>query len=230
MMATRLAPAPPHPHARRLWRRWTLATAAGELAGFAVPAAAGVGAIAMLGEPATVAGYLAVIAMTVPAGLAEGAILGFAQWSVLRGPVRRVPAREWVGATSLAAGAAWLVALPLVMLRDLAALPSGVLLAMAVAVALVVLTSIGLAQWLVLRRYVREAGWWAPANVVAWLAGLPITFIGPALVPDGSPAALWLGVGVVCGLLMGLIVGAITGVALVRIVARQPAPAAAITG
>ena len=208
-----------------LWRRWALATAAGEVAGFAVPAAVGVGAVAAFGEPAAVAGYLKMIAIMVPAGMAEGAILGFAQWSVLRGPVGRVRAHEWVCATSLAAGVAWLIALALVMVRDLATLPPAVLIALAVPVALIVLASIGVAQWLVLRRYVPGTGWWAPVNVAAWLAGLPITFIGPALVPDGSPAMVWLAVGVLCGLLMGLIVGAITGVALVRIIARRPPPA-----
>jgi hypothetical protein len=37
---------------------------------------------------------------------------------------------------------------------------------------------IGIAQWLVLRRHARSAGWWIVASCQGWLAGLSLLIIG----------------------------------------------------
>jgi|GEM_PF-4337060 len=65
---------------KQLWAGWTLATAAGELIGFAIPAAVGatVVAVGIADGPR--------FPLLVAAGVAEGAILGLAQWLVLRQP------------------------------------------------------------------------------------------------------------------------------------------------
>lgn len=85
-----------------------------------------------------------------------------------------------------------------------------------------ILLSIGTAQWLTLRHYLRRAGWWIPANVLAWLFGLPAPFLGLAAVPDNNSTATFILVGILSGLLMGITVGAITGIALVRLLHTSP--------
>lgn len=85
---------------------------------------------------------------------------------------------------------------------------------------LLLLPSIGLAQWWVLRRHIRRAGLWVWANALAWLGGLAVPFVGLALVPDDSPLGVWIAVGALCGLLLGAVVGAITGLALLRLLRR----------
>ncbi len=210
-----------HERARHLWRSWTLATAVGELAGFAVPTVVGLTAFRLLDKPEGGAAGMVMYALLVAAGMGEGAVLGMAQWLVLRRWVTRVGRRAWVLATSLAAGVAWALGLLPSTVGGLGDLHPIVLVAGAIVLAVTLLGSIGVAQWLVLRRHLPRAGWWAPANALAWLLGLPVTFIGPALVPDGSPPAVWATVFIVSGVLMGTIVGAVTGIALVRLVLRD---------
>jgi hypothetical protein len=93
-----------------------------------------------------------------------------------------------------------------------------------IALAPPLLLSIGVGQWCILRRKVSGAGRWLWANALGWLLGMPITFIGPALVPGDSPPAVWVGAFLACGLLMGAIVGAVTGQALCTLLATGLTP------
>ena len=73
------------------------------------------------------------------------------------------------------------------------------------------------AQWLVLRKRVEHAGWWIPANMVAWLAGMPIIFWGIDAAQKSQPPlqAVLLLAGVL--FLTGAVVGAIHGAFLVKL-------------
>ena len=205
-----------------LWRRWMLATTVGELLGFAVPALTGAAVFLAFGEPEGLAAALGFAALLVLAGAGEGAVLGTAQARVLVRAAPAVSRRAWVIATALAAALAWSIGM----------LPSTVIgrwqippLLIGIAVAVlgpVLLTSIGAAQWLVLRRSLPGAALWIPANAVAWLAGLPFTVIPSMLLPDSSPVAAFVAAGIAGGVLMGATVGAITGVALVRLLRAAP--------
>lgn len=77
------------------------------------------------------------------------------------------------------------------------------------------------AQWLVLRRAATGAGWWIPANMLAWAAGMPLIFWGIDLAQRGQP--LWQSLLLMAGSLLaaGAVVGAIHGLALVRMVERS---------
>ncbi|MFN8559426.1 MAG: hypothetical protein U0531_19505 [Dehalococcoidia bacterium] len=202
----------------RLWRRWTLATAAGELLGFAIPTLAGIAAFARFGEPRTVVGFLGFLTLVVVAGAGEGATLGLCQWWALRRSLPTLSGRAWIGATAAAAAIAWLFGMSAAAAGELGDTPVAVRVAVWVIVAPPLLCTIGIGQWLVLRRTLPRSGDWIAANALAWLAGLPVTFIAPMLVPDGSLPVVWIAAVVGGGLLMGILVGAITGAALVRLV------------
>jgi hypothetical protein len=204
------------PHARQpgqwsMWLRWTLATAAGELFGFAIPALAGAAAAWLA------IGQVAMSGLLVVAGLGEGAVLGLAQWLALRPSLPNLPGRAWVLATALAAGIAWTLAMSLVTLGELNVLGRAALVMLALPFGIIFLCSIGGAQWWVLRRSVAHAGWWVLANAVAWPIGVAVPVVGMVLLPDTAGALTMLLVGVICGLLMGVVVGAITGFVLVRL-------------
>ena len=205
-----------------LWRRWTLATTVGELLGFAVPALAGAAVILALGEPDGLATALAFAALLTLAGAGEGAVLGTAQARVL---VRAIPAlsrRAWVIATALAAALAWSIGMLPSTVIGRWEIPPLLIGAAAVVLVPVLLGSIGAAQWLVLRRSLPGAALWIPANAIAWIAGLPFTVVPPMLLPNSSPVAAFVTVGIAGGVLMGATVGAITGVALVRLLRAAP--------
>ena len=188
----------------------------GELVGFTVPATIGAIAYALDAHPAMLVGSLVV------AGAAEGALLGFAQAQVLRRELAGFERHAWVVATALAAAFAWrLGLLPSSLGERLDDVAPAVLIPVGLLLGMMLLLSIGVAQWWVLRRFVERSAGWIAANAFAWLAGLglSVTLMSVFLTEETSPAGA-IGIGVFAGLVMGLTVAAITGWALVRILAR----------
>jgi hypothetical protein len=191
------------------WTTWFLWVTAGEFAGFLAPAITGA---LTSSEP-----------FLVLAGITEGAVLGAAQWLVLRRAVPGLKPWGWIGLTALAAGFAWAVAMLAVHYGEpLRTLPLAVLLPLATVAGVAVLLSMGVSQWLVLRHHVDRASTWVWANAVAWCAGLIVftAFTTPLWQP-GQQTALIVLIGAVGGLLMAATMAAITGSALVRLLPRE---------
>jgi hypothetical protein len=129
-------------------------------------------------------------------GAAAGAVVGIAQWLVLRKHVR--PSGWWVPATA-AGWAVGAVALSTALYVDEV---------LAVVVGMVSTgAAAGAAQWMVLRKRFHRTGWWAPAGAVAWIVAV---------------AVAWAAMRTVAGFVMGYITGAImTGFVLVKLL-RHP--------
>lgn len=184
-------------------RSWVQSTLPAEAAGFAIPATAG-----LLAWKSGIDGLPFFLVM-VAAGAGEGVALGAGQAHAL---LSRLPGieRSWILATGIAASLAWACGMAPSTLRD-AGVPGIVVGAVAPVLALILLASIGTAQWLLLRRNIARAGRWVWMNAVAWVVGLPPTIIIPMLLPNDSPPGVWLGGFIVAGILMATIVALITG-------------------
>jgi hypothetical protein len=109
--------------------------------------------------------------------------------------------------------------LPSTFSRQVLELWPPLLVAFGVLAGVVLLASIGFAQWLVLRRHVDRAGSWVVANALAWIAGLAVVFAAIGVAPADSPVLI-AAFGVVGGLGMGLTVALVTGLFLVRLLDR----------
>jgi hypothetical protein len=122
---------------RSLWLRWVTVTTAGELAGFCVPAVTAASAVsAGLGDPA-------VLALVVTAGAAEGALLGWAQATVLRDVIPGLRVGWWVRATAAGAVVAYVLGmLPGTVRPYLSDVPLPLLVAAAVPAGLALLASV----------------------------------------------------------------------------------------
>jgi hypothetical protein len=195
---------------------WVTVVAVGELLGFVFPITAG---ILWADTPWAVAAIMA-------AGAIEGAILGLAQWSVMRRDLARLSVGAWVAVTASAAALAYALGfLPSSYATTWTVWPVLVQIAVAIPLVAALLLSIGTAQWLVLRRLVGHAWWWIPATAVAWLAGLAAFFlIAPPLWHEGQPVAVAILIGVLAGAVMALVMALVTGATWVRLVARQADP------
>lgn len=194
-----------------LWRRWTAFVTLGEAVGFGVPVAAGVGAWAAgLPEPV-------MLGLAVAGGLFEGAALGFAQQVALRDTLPSLPRRRWVLATSLSTGVGWAAGVTAGALAG--NVPVVIAVLAWVLAATVILPALGGAQSLVLRGIVDRPWRWMLVNAGAWMVALIPSFVGPALVPSGAPAAAWIAAGVGSGLVMALIAAALTGIGAVYLFA-----------
>jgi uncharacterized membrane protein len=77
------------------------------------------------------------------------------------------------------------------------------------------------AQWLAMRKKLERAGWWIPANMLAWLVGMPIVLWGIDAAQKGQP--LFQSVLLLAGVLFltGAVVGAIHGAFLIRLKERE---------
>ena len=194
--------------ARGLRRSWFLSVTAGECAGFAAPALT---AALLSGTPDRVF----VPAMLLAGGI-EGAVLGFAQARVLRRALDDLPVGAWSGATAAAAAVAYAIGFaPSQLGNRLTGLPLAVLIPVAAVGALVLLATIGVAQWPLLRHRVHRAWRWIPITAAAWAAGLgAFTAVAPPLWQPDQPVALVAAIGLLGGLVMAATVAAITGAAL----------------
>jgi uncharacterized protein YebE (UPF0316 family) len=83
---------------------------------------------------------------------------------------------------------------------------------------LILICTIGFAQWLILRHYFSGAIWWIPANAFAWTFGVLVPVVSLSLIPDNTPFVMIAFVGILSGLAMGFIVGVITGWVLLRFI------------
>ncbi|MEU4689935.1 hypothetical protein [Actinoplanes sp. NPDC023714] len=188
-----------------LWQRWVVTVTAAEMIGFAVPAVAGAltaGASVSVSVPALLA-----------AGAVEGLMLGWGQAVVLRRVLRGFPCRRWVVRTAAAAVLAYAAGLLPSTFSDVwTGWPPAVLIPVAGLLALVLLNTIGVAQWTVLRGRVPRAGRWIAYSAAAWLAGLIVfTLFSTPLWQPGQPLPLIVAIGVAGGLLMAVTMAAVTG-------------------
>jgi len=165
----------------------------------------------------------------------EGVVVGAAQGAVVHRALPTLSRRSWVLATVLGAGIAWILGMipsTIMALRppETGAPPPAepsalVQYPLAAALGLVTGPILGLAQWIVLRRYVAHAGRWLWANALAWGVGMPVIFLGMDRVPWNSQAfAIIATIYAVCAV-TGAVVGAIHGRFLLRLV-QAPLPTA----
>jgi hypothetical protein len=130
------------------------------------------------------------------------------RWRVL--PVRRC----WIVATSVGAALAW----------SLGMLPSTFDLRWTAATAvlagvggLMLLTSLPLAQYFVLRDHVRRAALWIPINIAAWLLGIAWTLAPSPVVDQSTPTGDLILIYGIAGFCMAATVAVVTGVGMIRL-------------
>lgn len=207
-----------------LWLKWVFANALGEALGLGGTAL--IWALSMLyaGEWTGLFAIFILAAFSVLAGtLIEGTVVGTAQWLILRNPLPRMRWRTWVLATGAGAFLAWtLGVVPSTLLSpgsgggvSPAEPGEATVLGLAFLMGLALGPVLGVAQWLVLRRFVRRAALWVPANALAWACGMVVIFAGIDLALGGGfrPSVVpILALTLACA---GALVGAVHGLALV---------------
>jgi hypothetical protein len=93
------------------------------------------------------------------------------------------------------------------------------LVGLGVLAGVVLLATVGFAQWLVLRRHVDRSGSWVVANTLGWVAGLAVVSAAIGIAPGNSPLVI-AAFGVAGGFGVGLAVALVTGLFLVRLLDR----------
>ncbi len=202
---------PPLRQSWEVWFWWVLATTLGVVVG------AGIGMI--MGIFAGVAVFfvldnyespLILPAAMVVGGAGFGSVLGAAQSKVLR---RYIPMIEaWVQATTIGGAIGGIIGGAVIQTAAISARGASSEVVYWAMLGVVGGAAIGGAQLLVLRRYLRTAGWWLLANILAFVAGGAAGGVISSIVDIGV-------VGTVLGLVgLGAVSAALSGIVLVRLV------------
>lgn len=214
----------------KTWIAWVAANAIGELLGLGFVFLCGFAIYDVVGEPTSTAAILAFAAAAIALGAAEGAVVGYAQWLVLRTLLVRPVKARWVLATVIGAVIAWLLGMIPSTLGSLQESPMEpppqepsqiIVLLLAAVIGVGGGLILSLAQWRVLRREGPGALWWLPANALAWAIGMPWIFwlVGVTVGEHQTASAYVL---FVAGLgVAGALVGAVHGAFLVRVLAPK---------
>jgi len=201
---------------RTTLRRWFTATTVGELVGFLIPVAVVSAGADELPGPLR-------FLLVVLAGAGEGAVLGWAQSRVLRPLLPGLSTRAWTARTAAAAALAWTIGMgPSTLGAVFDGWAPAVRVAVAVPAALLLLVSIGAAQWTVLRRVLPGSRWiaWTSAG---WLAGLAVLLaVATPLWHPGQDVVLVAAIGALGGVGMAATMAAVTGWGLVRMLRAVP--------
>lgn len=212
-----------------LWLRWVGANALGEGLGLGLTFAVGYAALMNFHDQVGVGVVLLNFIVAVASGGIEATIVGLSQHWAMVPWFPNIARRDWWLATLIGALLAYVLGYLPSTLMDLSAQsapssqtlvepPQGIVLLLAAGLGMVGGAVLSFAQWWVLRGTVRKAGWWIPANMLAWLFGMPIIFWGIDLSQRGQP--LWQVLLIMAGvlLLVGAVVGGIHGLFLVGMV------------
>lgn len=213
----------------RLWRQWILANTLGEVIGLGAAALVGIWLMMNYEQSPTTLTIVLTAVLMIAAGTFEGVIVGYAQAFVLRRRIENFNKRGWILATAIGAFIAWtLGGIPsaaMSLQENANATPpseisDAVMYGMAMLMGFALGFTLGVPQWLVLRRYVWRAGYWTLANALAWAFGMPVVFIAAGSAPPANYFTLVVWLGLVIGL-AGAIVGAIHGLFLVWLLNSQ---------
>ena len=212
---------------KQLWGRWILANALSEMIGLGLTFAITGLFFSSLGEQNSVGSILLSFAVAVLSGAVEATIVGLAQWWAMGPWFPSIKRFAWWRGTLIGALIAYVLGYLPSTLMSFGEATSATAPAAEPAQWIVLLLAAGMgalggavlsfAQWLAMRGRVRGAGIWIPANMLAWLFGMPVIFWGIDLAFRMS--ALWQSVVVMAGTLFvaGAVVGSIHGLFLMRL-------------
>jgi hypothetical protein len=214
---------------RTLWLRWVGANALGELVGLGLTFAVAVLFFTLSGEQHNVVMILAAFGVAVASGAIEASVVGLAQWWAMSPCFSGVARRAWWQATLVGALLAYVLGYLPSTLMSLGEQATGeaasepaqwVILLLAAGMGAVGGAVLSFAQWRVLRRSVPGAGVWIPANMLAWLFGMPLIFWGIDAAQKGQPAWQSLLIMALALLAAGAVVGAVHGAFLVGLAGK----------
>jgi hypothetical protein len=204
------------------------ANALGEVFGLGSTFAVGAVVISSLGNQQNVFVILITFLVAVASGAIEATFVGLAQWWAMHPWFPMIKRTSWWLATLIGALVAYVLGyLPSTLMslgeqasqtQAPAAEPAQwVVLLLAAGLGAVGGAVLSFAQWLTMRHKVKGASIWIPANMFAWLVGMPIIFwaIDISQKLDGLFWLIMFIAGVL--LLVGLLVGAIHGIFLTRL-------------
>ena len=215
----------------QLWSRWILANALSEMVGLGLTFLITGLVFSKLDGLGTMTSILLSFLFAVASGAIEATFVGLAQWWAMRPWFPTITRFAWWRGTMIGALVAYVLGyLPSTIMSlgeatassaPMAEPPQWVVLLLAAGMGAIGGVVLSFAQWLVMRSKVERAGWWIPANMLAWTFGMPVIFWGIDLA--FKMTAIWQSILLMAGTLFiaGAVVGGIHGLFLVRLATQE---------
>lgn len=163
------------------WRTWILNYSFGELIGIGIAASIGRFLFFTFPESSSFSQSTLTVVLLFIAGIAEGLVLGYIQWKALSKIVPDLTQLQWIFVTAFSVLAGWLFILPpgimfIAFLSEISLIStnSSYLYTMVVGAAFGGL--IGFPQFLVIRKYFKNAAIWIVSNTVGWMLSFLIVY------------------------------------------------------
>jgi hypothetical protein len=202
----------------QFWWHWVTANSLAELVGLGTVAVLGYVIASRVGEPHGILQAIGFASVFVLLGAFEGLVVGWAQAKVLKPRLPKLTG--WARATVVGAAVSWTLGMAPSTIMSLGQaseanpppeISEPLRLLLAAGLGLIAGPALAFFQWRLLRRHVPRAGWWLPANAIAWAVGMPIIFLGAHMSAYTTlPLLVALGVGAAL-LIAGAAVGVIHG-------------------
>lgn len=214
-----------------LWRRWVAANAVSEALGLSLTLGLTALVVSKLQTVTGISGILLAFVAAVAAGIIEATLVGLAQWWAMHPWLPSIRRSQWWLGTLGGALLAYILGYLPPTMMDLSAQATGeapmaeppqvIVLLLAAGLGFVAGAVLSWAQWLVLRHHVDHAGWWIPANMLAWMIAMPVIFWAVDVAFKIQTTWVVIPFALVILLAVGAIVGAIHGAVLVRLVSNN---------
>lgn len=214
----------PHPNANgRLRpavrpRSWVLSCGIGEFLGMGIAGTTMFLVNRWLGTAPDDDARMLALSIMLLAGVAEGGLIGYFQWRVLRKLLPGMTAKSWIGITILAAVVGWgMGMMPAGLIEQSAteATPEPLgwqMLLGGIGMGLVLGALFGLFQNMVLKHFVANQWQWTLYNALGWAVAMGWIFLAATSVGPEWPVAAVIATATVAGGLAGISLGLITGV------------------
>jgi hypothetical protein len=215
----------------QLWSRWTLANALSEMIGLGLTFLITGFVFSKLDSQGTITSILLSFVFAVASGAIEATFVGLAQWWAMSPWFPTIERFAWWRGTMIGALIAYMLGyLPSTLMSmgeatassaPVAEPPQWIVLLLAAGMGAIGGVVLSFAQWLAMRGKVKSAGLWIPANMLAWMFGMPVIFWGIDM--SFKMPAIWQSVFLMAGTLFvaGALVGGIHGSFLVRLAERE---------
>lgn len=213
-----------------LWLRWVTANSLGEMLGLGATFAVLAAGLAAIDELSTVCSFLLGYGLAIISGILEASIVGWAQWKAMKPWLPNISLRSWWLATLIGALIAYSLGyLPstIMSLQEQSAQTAAVepeqwvVLLLAAGMGLAGGLILSIFQGRELRRHISGAWKWVPANMIAWMLGMPLIFWGIDQVQKVSGTILQVLLMAVILLLTGAVVGVVHGLVLIHLVKKS---------
>ncbi len=218
-----------------LWLRWVIANSLGEMIGLGLTFAVGIGLISNLGEQNSVLIIVTAFLVAALSGAIEATIVSLSQWWAMHPWFPSISRKTWWSATLAGALVAYVMGYLPSTVMSLAeqsaesqvnpSVPAQwVVLLLAAMLGLAGGAVLSFAQWLTMRGKLRGSSIWIPANMLAWMAGMPLIFWSIDVAQGIDNFLLIILFVAVMLLVTGALVGAIHGFFLIQLARLNPSP------